>query len=133
MAELGVETQRLVMPTRNNLEALDGVLVAGAALCDMKRQVDRVEQDLRTLRAQREGYVAPLQSRGVCSVHTLCRITLMTLGTVRVGNLDWNICSNEKARMSLSDGSIFARRSSFIEILYMLYQYMYLLPFTGNH
>jgi len=70
MAELGVETQRLVMPTRNNLEALDGVLVAGAALCDMKRQVDRVEQDLRSLRAQREGYVAPLQSRGVCTVHT---------------------------------------------------------------
>jgi DNA methyltransferase 1-associated protein 1 len=65
MAELGVETQRLVMPTRNNLEALDGVLVAGAALCDMKRQVDRVEQELRTLRAQREGYVAPLHSRGV--------------------------------------------------------------------
>ena len=61
MAELGVETQRLVMPTRTNLDALDGVLSAGAALVDMKRQVDRVEQELRTLRAQRETYVAPLQ------------------------------------------------------------------------
>lgn len=66
MAELGVETQRLVMPTRTNLDALEGVFVAGAALVDMKRQVDRVEQELRTLRTQREGYVAPVQSRGVC-------------------------------------------------------------------
>jgi len=60
MAELGVETQRLIMPTRTNVDTLDGVLAAGAALVDMKRQVDRVEQELRTLRAQREGYVAPL-------------------------------------------------------------------------
>ena len=80
MAELAVETQRLVMPTRNNLEALDGVLVAGAALCDMKRQVDRVEQDLRALRVQREGYVAPLQSRGVCTIRTVSHMTLMTKG-----------------------------------------------------
>ena len=64
MAELGVETQRLVMPTRSNLDALDGVLTAGAALVDMKRQVNRVQQELDTLKKQREGFVAPLP-RGV--------------------------------------------------------------------
>jgi DNA methyltransferase 1-associated protein 1 len=67
MAELGVETQRLVMPTRNNVDALEKVLEAGSALVDMKRQVDRVEQELRKLRAQREAFVAPLHSRGVCT------------------------------------------------------------------
>jgi DNA methyltransferase 1-associated protein 1 len=72
MAELGVDAQRLVMPTRDNLEALDKVLQAGATLVDMKRHVDRVEQELRTLSAQREGFVPPLHSRGVCPATTDC-------------------------------------------------------------
>lgn len=61
LAELGVSTSRLVMPTRTNLEAYDGVLQAAASLVDMKRQVDRVEQEIRTLKAQRDGgYIPPV-------------------------------------------------------------------------
>jgi DNA methyltransferase 1-associated protein 1 len=60
LAEFGLSTSRLVMPTRSNLEAFDGVLQAAASLIDMKRQVDRVEQELRTLKAQREGFVPPV-------------------------------------------------------------------------
>jgi DNA methyltransferase 1-associated protein 1 len=88
MEELGVETQRLVMPTRGNLDALDGVLVAGAALVDMKRQVDRVEQELRTLRAQREAYVAPLNPRGVRPITRDPCMRLIIPGAIRVGGLD---------------------------------------------
>jgi DNA methyltransferase 1-associated protein 1 len=65
MVELGVETQRLVMPTRNNLDALDGVLAAGAALVDMQRQVQRVQQELDALRKQGQGFVAPVPRGGV--------------------------------------------------------------------
>lgn len=62
LAEMGVSTTRLVMPTRTNLEAYDGVLQAAASLVDMKRQVDRVEQELRTLKAQRDGgYIPPVE------------------------------------------------------------------------
>ncbi|WVQ81708.1 hypothetical protein IAT38_003833 [Cryptococcus sp. DSM 104549] len=53
--ELGISAQKLVMPTRQNIEMFDGLLVASGALVDMKRQVDRVEQELRTVRAQKEG------------------------------------------------------------------------------
>jgi DNA methyltransferase 1-associated protein 1 len=69
MVELGVETQRLVMPTRNNLDALDGVLAAGAALVDMKRQVQRVQQELDALRKQGPGFVAPVSRGGVRSLN----------------------------------------------------------------
>ena len=69
--ELGVSTVRLVMPTRPNLELYEGVLTAANALVDMKRQVDRVEQELRTLRAQRDGFIAPIASRKVRSATVL--------------------------------------------------------------
>jgi DNA methyltransferase 1-associated protein 1 len=52
------------MPTRPNLEAYDGVLQAAVSLVDMKRQVDRVEQEIRTIKAQRDGgYIPPVESR----------------------------------------------------------------------
>lgn len=63
--EMGINTQRLVMPTRANLEAFDAVLQAAGGLVDMKRQLDRVDQDLRTLRAQREGFVPPIEHKTV--------------------------------------------------------------------
>jgi DNA methyltransferase 1-associated protein 1 len=64
LSELGISTQRLVMPTRGNIEELDGLLGAAGALVDMKRQVDRVAQEVRTLRAQKEGgYVPPVETR----------------------------------------------------------------------
>jgi len=54
------------MPTRSNLEEFDALLVACGALVDMKRQVERVSQELRMLRAQKDGFVPPVeQSRKV--------------------------------------------------------------------
>jgi hypothetical protein len=47
------------MPTRSNIEEFDGLLNAVSALVDMKRQVDRVSQEVRLLRAQKEGYIPP--------------------------------------------------------------------------
>ena len=55
------------MPTRNNVEIFDRVLLAAGGLVDMKRQFDRVEQEIRTLRAQREGFVQPVDRRKVRS------------------------------------------------------------------
>lgn len=57
--ELGVNGEKLVMPTRSNVEELEGLFGAVTALVDMKRQVDRVSQEVRMLRAQKEGYIPP--------------------------------------------------------------------------
>jgi DNA methyltransferase 1-associated protein 1 len=65
LTELGISSQRLVMPTRDNVELFDGLLVAAGALVDMKRQVDRVEQEVKTLTAQRQGFVPPFERRKV--------------------------------------------------------------------
>lgn len=65
LVEMGINPQRLVMPTRANLDAFDGVLQAAGGLVDMKRQVDRVDQELRTLKAQREGFVPPVEPTSV--------------------------------------------------------------------
>lgn len=62
LGEMGLSTHRLVMPTRTNLEAYDGVLSAATSLIDMKRQVDRVEQEIRTLKAQKDGFVPPVEA-----------------------------------------------------------------------
>lgn len=45
------------MPTRNNIEVLERLFEASGALVDLKRQVDRVDQEVRTLKAQGEGFV----------------------------------------------------------------------------
>jgi DNA methyltransferase 1-associated protein 1 len=62
LAEYSLGTTKLVMPTRPNLEIFEKVLVTAGALVDMKRQVERVEQEIRTLKAQKEGgWVVPTQ------------------------------------------------------------------------
>ncbi|WVF67783.1 hypothetical protein IAT40_002544 [Kwoniella sp. CBS 6097] len=52
LGELGISAHKLVMPTRGNIEAFDSLLQAAGSLIDMKRQVDRVEQELRTIRSE---------------------------------------------------------------------------------
>ncbi|KAF9513258.1 hypothetical protein BS47DRAFT_1317687 [Hydnum rufescens UP504] len=52
LAELGVSASRLVMPTRANIERLENLQTAAASLIEMKKNVDRVEQEIRVLQAQ---------------------------------------------------------------------------------
>lgn len=70
LVEMGINPQRLTMPTRANLDAFDGVLQAAGGLVDMKRQVDRVDQELKTLRAQREGFVPPVEPVSVSNYNS---------------------------------------------------------------
>ncbi|KAI9637016.1 uncharacterized protein MKK02DRAFT_26456 [Dioszegia hungarica] len=63
LSELGISAHRLVMPTRENIEIFDSLLAAAGGLIDMKRQVDRVEQEVRTLKAQLPGYIPPVAGR----------------------------------------------------------------------
>jgi DNA methyltransferase 1-associated protein 1 len=65
LGELGISASRLIMPTRENIEVFDGLLTAAGGLIDMKRQVDRVEQEVRTMRAQSSGFIPPV-ARRVC-------------------------------------------------------------------
>ncbi|WVN88619.1 uncharacterized protein L203_103830 [Cryptococcus depauperatus CBS 7841] len=58
LAELGTNAHKLICPTRQNIEIFEGLLQAAAALVEMKRQVDRTEQELRTLRAHQEGLIS---------------------------------------------------------------------------
>ncbi|OCF36012.1 SWR1-complex protein 4 [Kwoniella heveanensis BCC8398] len=62
LSELGINATKLVMPTRGNIEMFDSLLQAAGSLIDMKRQVDRVEQELRTVRAQKEGLLPSLDA-----------------------------------------------------------------------
>jgi len=72
LGELGVSQGRLVMPTRENCAQLESLLEAATALVETKKVVDKVEQDIRVMKArlgQREsegvedgkgtGYAAP--------------------------------------------------------------------------
>jgi len=100
LTELGVNTQKLVMPTRNNIEIFERLLVAAGGLVDMKRQVDRVEQEMRTLRAQREGFVAPMEGRKVSPRHTSRDRDLMSLDSIRIDHFDRHV-HNEQAESSI--------------------------------
>lgn len=51
------------MPTRENIDIFDKLLTAAGGLIDMKRQVDRVEQEVRTLKAQSSGFIPPVTER----------------------------------------------------------------------
>lgn len=65
VAENGISISRLVMPTKPNIERMEALQVAAAGLLDMKKNVDRVEQEIRTLKVQRdavEGSEIPDQS-----------------------------------------------------------------------
>lgn len=52
LAEIGVTHSRLVMPTRENCAKLESLLETTTALIDTKKIVDKVEQDIRVLRAR---------------------------------------------------------------------------------
>jgi DNA methyltransferase 1-associated protein 1 len=54
LEELGVNPARLIMPTKTNLDKLESLLAAAQNLLEMKKQVDRAEQELRILRAQKD-------------------------------------------------------------------------------
>lgn len=49
MTELGVTHTRLVMPTKDNCAQLESLLEAASALMETKKQVDRIEQEIRVL------------------------------------------------------------------------------------
>lgn len=51
------------MPTRENIEMFEDLLTAAGGLVEMKRQVDRVEQEIRTSRAQASGFIPPITRR----------------------------------------------------------------------
>lgn len=68
--EMGINPHRLIMPTRENLDILEALFQASAALVDMKRQVDRVELELKTLRAQRQDYIAPVPKQDLQSAQS---------------------------------------------------------------
>ncbi|EIN10484.1 SWR1-complex protein 4 [Punctularia strigosozonata HHB-11173 SS5] len=52
LQELGINHLRLIMPTRENIQQLEGVMDAASALVETKKVVDRVEQEIRVLKAQ---------------------------------------------------------------------------------
>lgn len=55
LAELGITHSRLVMPTRENCAQLEGLFDAAAALVDTKKVVDKVDQEIRVLKARMAG------------------------------------------------------------------------------
>lgn len=57
LSQMSISTVRLVMPTRDNVVALEKVIHSAEGLVEMKRLVDRVEVEVRTLKAQRDGIV----------------------------------------------------------------------------
>lgn len=52
LAELRINPTRLVMPTRENVICLEMLLEATTAMVEQKRVVDRVEQEVRTLKVR---------------------------------------------------------------------------------
>ena len=52
LSEYGINSSRLVMPTRDNLLHLESLIDATTLLLDVKRNVDRVEQDIRVMKAR---------------------------------------------------------------------------------
>ena len=47
LGELGVSSTRLVMPTRDNCQKLEALLEAATALVETKKQVDKIDQEIR--------------------------------------------------------------------------------------
>ncbi|KAG6911253.1 hypothetical protein DXG01_003120 [Tephrocybe rancida] len=67
LAELGINHNRLVMPTRDNITQLESLLEATTALVETKRVVDKVEYDIRILKGRlgmRESQGAESQPSG---------------------------------------------------------------------
>ncbi|GAA5923021.1 Swc4p [Sporobolomyces koalae] len=53
LSELGLSTQ-LIMPTKNNIAKLDEVQVALSQMVEVKKAVDRIQQEIRTARKKKE-------------------------------------------------------------------------------
>jgi DNA methyltransferase 1-associated protein 1 len=53
LAELAV-SQRLVMPTRDNVEKLDALVAAISTLVETKKQVDRSDHEVAVLKKRKE-------------------------------------------------------------------------------
>jgi DNA methyltransferase 1-associated protein 1 len=56
LSEMGIGS-KLVMPTRSNLDMFEQLVHTVSMLVDMKRQVDRADQEIRVLEAQARGFV----------------------------------------------------------------------------
>ncbi len=52
LAELGISISRLVMPTAPNIARLETLQSAAVTVMDMKKTLDRIEQEIRILEAQ---------------------------------------------------------------------------------
>ena len=52
LLEYGISSSRLVMPTRENLVHLESLIEATTLLLETKKNVDRVEQDIRVMKAK---------------------------------------------------------------------------------
>jgi len=52
LLEYGINSSRLVMPTRENLLHLESLIDATTLLLEVKRNVDRVEQEIRVMKAR---------------------------------------------------------------------------------
>ena len=52
LGELGLSTSRLVMPTRDNLAKFATLVDAAQQLIELKKAVDKQEQDIRTSKAR---------------------------------------------------------------------------------
>ncbi|GAA5870288.1 hypothetical protein JCM16303_001950 [Sporobolomyces ruberrimus] len=53
LSELGLSTQ-LIMPTKNNINKLDQVQLALSQMVEVKKAVDRIQQEIRTVRKKKE-------------------------------------------------------------------------------
>ena len=51
-AEMGLSPSRLVMPTKENVQQLDGLLEAVTAMLDTKKHLDKVEYDIHVAKKQ---------------------------------------------------------------------------------
>jgi DNA methyltransferase 1-associated protein 1 len=52
LTEMAINSTRLVMPTKSNIEKMEALQNAAAGLVDIKKVVDRVDQEIRVLRAR---------------------------------------------------------------------------------
>lgn len=50
LTEIGISHARLVMPTRDNIAALESLIDAASALVETKKLVDKVDADIRVAR-----------------------------------------------------------------------------------
>lgn len=52
LSEYGISSSRLVMPTRDNLLHLESLIDAAVSLVEVKKNVDRVEHDIKVLKGE---------------------------------------------------------------------------------